>query len=278
MLEIVATTGLATIQDLGRPGRAHLGVPPSGALDPSALRLANRLVGNPPEAAGIEIMGGLRLRVSTPVTVALTGAPGTATDGPRPIPLYAPVQVRTLSIGYAETGGRRYLAVAGGIAVEPVLGSRSTDTLSGLGPAPLTAGVVLPLGVPGKPSTVDFAPQSAPQRELRLGITFGPRDDLFRDAGELLRWAYTMSLMSDRIGARLDGPALTRADLGELPSEPIVTGAVQVPADGRPLIFLNDHPTTGGYPVIAVVDAADVPKLALAGPGTPVRFVRTRPR
>jgi biotin-dependent carboxylase-like uncharacterized protein len=273
MLEIVGGAGLATVQDLGRPGHAHLGVPPSGALDPDALRLANRLVGNPPGAAGIEISGSLRLQASTLVTVALTGAPGPAADGPRPVPLHAPIQVRSLSLGYAETGGRRYLAVAGGIAVEPVLGSRSTDTLSGLGPAPLRAGDVLPLGTPGVPSTVDFVPVPAPPRELRLGITFGPRDEVFRDAGELLRWAYTMSVMSDRIGARLDGPALTRADLAELPSEPVVTGAVQVPADGRPLIFLNDHPTTGGYPVIAVVDAADVPKLARTGPGTPVRFV-----
>lgn len=275
MLEIRRVTGLATVQDFGRPGHAHLGVPPSGALDPGALRLANRLVGNPPGAAGIEIMGGLLLRASSPVTIALTGAPGPAFDGPRPVPLFAPVTVRTLLIGYAETGVRRYLAVAGGVAVEPVLGSRSTDTLSGLGPPPLRAGDLLPIGVPGVPSAVDFAPQSAPPGELWLGITFGPRDEVFADPAELLRCAYTMSPVSDRVGARLDGPALTRADPGELPSEPVVTGAVQVPADGRPLIFLNDHPTTGGYPVIAVVDGQDVPRLAQAGPGTPIRFRRS---
>lgn len=267
MLEILESTGLATIQDLGRPGHAHLGVPPSGALDPAALMLANRLVGNPPGAAGIEIVGRLRLRATRLVTVALTGAPGPASG-----PLYVPVPVRELTIGYAQRGIRRYLAVAGGIAVEPVLGSRSADTLSGLGPAPLKAGDVLPLGQPADPSVVDFVPQSVPPEEIELGITFGPRDDLFDDPAALLRWAYHLGVM-DRIGARLEGPALSRADLRE--SEPVVTGAIQVPPDGRPLIFLNDHPTTGGYPVIGVIDGVDVPKLAQARSGTPVRFRRS---
>jgi biotin-dependent carboxylase-like uncharacterized protein len=267
MLEILESTGLATIQDLGRPGHAHLGVPPSGALDPQALMLANRLVGNPPGTAGIEIVGALRIRATQTVTVALTGAPGPASGR-----LYAPVPIREFTIGYAQRGLRRYLAVAGGIAVEPVLGSRSTDTLSGLGPPPLKEGDVLPVGPQQAPSIVDWAPQSVPPDEVELGITFGPRDDLFGDPTALLRWAYHIGVC-DRIGARLDGPALSRADLRE--SEPVVTGAIQVPPDGRPLIFLNDHPTTGGYPVIAVVDGVDVPKLAQAGPGTSVRFRRS---
>lgn len=259
MLEILESTGLATIQDLGRPGYAHLGVPPSGALDPAALRLANRLVGNPESAAGIEIAGRLRLRATKHVTIAVTGPVSVS-------------PVRELTIGYAQRGMRRYLAVAGGIAVEPVLGSRSTDTLSGLGPQPLKAGDILPLGAPTTPSIVDWAPEPAPPAELELGVTFGPRDDLFDDPAALLRWAYTLEV-GDRIGARLAGPSLSRADLRE--SEPIVTGAVQVPPDGQPLIFLNDHPTTGGYPVIAVVDGVDVPRLAQARPGTPVRFRRS---
>jgi biotin-dependent carboxylase-like uncharacterized protein len=267
MLEIVESTGLATIQDLGRPGHAHLGVPPSGALDPEALKLANRLVGNPPGTAGIEVVGRLRVRSTRPVTVAVTGAPGPASG-----PLFAPVPVRDFTIGYAQRGLRRYLAVAGGIAVEAALGSRSTDILSGLGPPPLKAGDALPLGPPGEPSIVDWVPQSVPSEEIELGITFGPRDDLFDDATGLLRWAYHIGV-ADRIGARLEGPPLSRADLRE--SEPVVTGAIQVPPDGQPLIFLNDHPTTGGYPVIAVVDGVDMPRLAQAGPGTPVRFRRS---
>jgi biotin-dependent carboxylase-like uncharacterized protein len=256
MLEILECTGLATIQDLGRPGYGHLGVPPSGALDPVALQLANRLVGNPESAAGIEIVGRLRVRAQRPVTVAATGPASVR-------------HIRELTISAARL---RYLAVAGGIAVEPVLGSRSTDTLSGLGPQPLKPGDVLPIGTAAHQSNVDWVPEPAPPEELHLGITFGPRDDCFDDAAALLRWAYHIGMM-DRIGARLEGPALRRADLRE--SEPVVTGAIQVPPDGRPLVFLNDHPTTGGYPVIAVVDGVDVPRLARAGPGTPVRFRRS---
>jgi biotin-dependent carboxylase-like uncharacterized protein len=256
MLEILESIGLVTIQDLGRPGLGHVGVPPSGALDPEALKLANRLVGNEENAAGIEIVGRLRIRATKHVTVAVTG----------PV---AVEQIRELTI---SAGRLRYLAVAGGIAVDPVLGSRSTDTLSGLGPQPVKQGDVLELGTPGDLSIVDWAPEPASPEELELGVTFGPRDDLFDDATALLRWAYTIGV-ADRIGARLEGPSLSRADLRE--SEPVVTGAIQVPPDGRPLIFLNDHPTTGGYPVIGVVDGVDVPMLARAGRGTPVRFRRS---
>ncbi len=256
MLEVLESIGLVTIQDLGRPGHAHVGVPPSGALDPEALKLANRLVGNPESAAGIEILGRLRLRIERHRTVALTGPASVA-------------HVREISVSASTV---RYLAVAGGIAVEPVLGSRSTDTLSGLGPQPLKAGNLLPLGEPSTPSIVDWAPEPATPTELELGITFGPRDDLFADAAGLLRLAYHIE-GGDRVGTRLDGPSLSRADLRE--SEPVVTGAIQVPPDGKPLVFLNDHPTTGGYPVIAVVDGVDVPRLALARPGTPVRFRRS---
>jgi allophanate hydrolase subunit 2 len=256
MLEVVESTGLVTIQDLGRPGHAHLGVPPSGALDPEALKVANRLVGNPENAAGIEILGRLRIRAERYTTVATTGPASV-------------VHVREIAVNAERV---RYLAVAGGIAVEPVLGSRSTDTLSGLGPQPLKAGDVLPLGAHNTPSIVDWVPEPAPPGELELGITFGPRDDLFADAAALLRWAYHIK-GGDRVGTRLDGPSLSRADLRD--SEPVVTGAIQVPPDGKPLVFLNDHPTTGGYPVIAVVDGVDVPRLAQARPGTPVRFRRS---
>jgi biotin-dependent carboxylase-like uncharacterized protein len=281
MLEVVGVGGLATVQDRGRPGHAHLGVPPSGALDGPALELANRIVGNPADAAGLEItLGGLVLRAITPVTVALSGAPGPLRVGARPAPLGAAVAVPAgslLFIGYAESGLRRYVAIAGGVAAEPVLDSRSTDTLSGLGPPPLRIGDRIAVGsASGPPSTVDWAPAACIPGELRIGVRFGPRDAWFADPAELLRHAYQVSPVSDRVAARLTGPALTRADQRELPSEPVVTGAIQVPADGRPLIFLNDHPTTGGYPVIAVVDKAEVPRLAQARPGTSLRFRESR--
>ncbi|WP_254909753.1 biotin-dependent carboxyltransferase family protein, partial [Micromonospora sp. NBS 11-29] len=159
------------------------------------------------------------------------------------------------------------------IAVEPVLGSRSTDTLSGLGPPPLRDGDRLPLGPPvGPPAPVDHTVVRPVPAELWLAVRAGPRQDWFTPAAfDLLRdTPYTVAVDSNRVGARLAGVALPRAVAGELPSEGLVLGAVQVPADGQPLVFLADHPTTGGYPVIGVVD--DVTPLAQARPGTTVRF------
>jgi biotin-dependent carboxylase-like uncharacterized protein len=265
------------VQDLGRPGWAHLGVPRSGALDGPALRLANRLVGNPETAAGLETtVTGCSLRLRTAGTVAVTGAYALVRVAGRDVEFAMPVAVPAgalVEIGPARIGLRSYVALAGGVAVEPVLGSRCTDTLSGLGPAPLCDGDVLPLGRPTRaPAAVDFLPWRPPPGELDLRVRFGPRDDWFTPAAveTLLGTPYTVSAMSNRVGARLSGAALPRARAGELPSEGLVLGAVQVPADGRPLIFLADHPTTGGYPVIAVVD--DVTPLAQARPGTTVRF------
>ncbi|MEV0391853.1 biotin-dependent carboxyltransferase family protein [Polymorphospora rubra] len=277
MIQVVRAGALTTVQDLGRPGWAHLGVPRSGALDGPALRLANRLVGNAETAAGVEItLTGCRLRVTRTTTVAVTGADGPLRVDGRAAGLGQPVAVpagATVDIGAASHGVRRYLAVGGGIDVPPVLGSRSTDTLSGLGPAPLTDGDELPIGtaVP-TPSTVHFTPGRPTPDVLRLAVRLGPRDDWFTTAavGTLLSTPYTVSPVSNRVGARLAGARLTRARAGELPSEGIVLGAVQVPADGQPLVFLADHPTTGGYPVIAVV--VDVAPLAQARPGTTVLF------
>ncbi|CAM5536125.1 Biotin-dependent carboxylase-like uncharacterized protein OS=Streptomyces griseomycini OX=66895 GN=FHS37_004587 PE=4 SV=1 [Streptomyces griseomycini] len=162
-----------------------------------------------------------------------------------------------------------------------MLGSRSTDLLSGLGPAPLTDGAVLPLGIPrGDHARVDVAPQPAPPDELVLRVTPGPRDDWFTPEAVrvLTSRTYHVSPASNRIGLRTTGPALERARPDELPSEGMVLGAVQVPPDGRPVVFLADHPTTGGYPVIAVVRPSDLPAAAQAAPGTPVRFVAVRRR
>ncbi|MEV0809257.1 biotin-dependent carboxyltransferase family protein [Micromonospora sp. NPDC050200] len=277
MIEVRRAGPLTTVQDLGRPGYAHLGVPRSGALDPAALALANRLVGNPPSAAGLEItLTGCELRLTTAATVAVTGADADVRVGPRPGDVGRPLAVpagAVLRIGPPRDGLRNWLAASGGIAVEPVLGSRATDTLSGLGPPPVRDGDRLPLGPwPGPPAPVDVTVGRPPAGELRLALRPGPRADWFTPAAldRLLGTPYTVSPMGDRVGVRLAGAPLPRALAGELPSEGIVLGAVQVPADGQPLVFLADHPTTGGYPVIGVVD--DVTALAQARPGTTVTF------
>lgn len=289
MLAIVKPGLLTTIQDLGRPGYAHLGIARSGALDAPALARANALVGNPPSAAGLETtLTGVTLRAEADLTIAVAGAVAPVTVDGQPVAFDAPVTVPTgavIEVGPARTGVRSYVAVAGGITVAPVLGSRATDTLSGLGPPPLRAGFVLPIGRPHAGAT-DVAPSGttggagrpAPDQtwmKITVRIRLGPRHDWFsvaaRDA--LLGQPYVMTPKSNRVGARLAGPELTRATPGELPSEGIVPGAIQVPADGQPLVFLADHPTTGGYPVIAVVERVDLPLLAQARPGTTIRFV-----
>jgi biotin-dependent carboxylase-like uncharacterized protein len=284
-VSVVRAGVLTTVQDMGRPGHAHLGVPRSGALDAPAAALANRLVGNPPGAAVLETtLNGCSLRPRSAVTVAVVGAPCPVTVDGRPAPWGAPVHVPTgalLDIGPAERGVRSYVAVAGGVAVDPVLGSRSTDLLSGLGPPPLADGMVLPLGRAGSGhARVDVAAHPGPPSELVLRVTPGPRDDWFTPSAlrTLTTHIYQVSSASNRIGLRTEGPSLERAVSGELPSEGMVLGAVQVPPDGRPVVFLADHPTTGGYPVIAVVDRADLPAAAQAVPGTPVRFTAVRRR
>jgi biotin-dependent carboxylase-like uncharacterized protein len=279
-MRVLAPGPLTTVQDLGRPGYGHVGVPPSGALDPDALRLANRLVGNPESAAGLETtFGGLAFVLDAPSVLALTGAPAPLTVNGRPAPLYAPFPVPAsalISLATPSSGVRSYLAVAGGIAVPPVLGSRSADLLSGLGPPPLSTADILPIAEPTAPSSpVDSAPAWAPG-DGTVRLYPGPRDDWFTaEALELLTSRpYRVTTQSNRIGVRLAGPALTRRENAELPSEGLVTGAVQVPADGQPLVFLADRPTTGGYPVIGVVDPRDLPIIAQARPGTQLMFRR----
>lgn len=281
MIEVVKPGLLTTVQDLGRPGYAHLGVARSGALDAPALRLANRLVGNPETAAGLETtLTGATLRLAAPAVVAVTGAPCVLSADGRNLPFGAPVELPAgceLQLASPATGVRSYVAFAGGIGVAPVLGSRSTDTLSGLGPGPLRAGSQLPLleAAPPPAGADDPAePVVGEWESLVLRVRLGPRHDWFTLAARdtMLSCAYRLSAKSNRVGARLTGEALVRANAMELPSEGITLGAVQVPADGQPLVFLADHPTTGGYPVIAVVDRADLPLLAQARPGATVRF------
>jgi biotin-dependent carboxylase-like uncharacterized protein len=278
-VEVVRAGLLSTVQDLGRPGLADLAVPRSGAADPASLRLANRLVGNAADDAGVETtLLGVDLLFHAARWVAVTGATcpvrvdGRAGDADRPLYVAAGA---TLSIGAARCGVRSYLAVAGGIAVAPVLRSRSTDVLSGIGPPPLTAGTVLPLGEPhGPPAPVDTAPHPVMPTLARLRIVAGPRDDRFTPAAirTLSTATYEVTTASDRIGVRLRGPRLAGRTGGGLPSEGVVLGAVQVPPTGQPVVFLADHPTTGGYPVIGVVDPDDLWMVAQAGPGTLIRF------
>ncbi|MFJ8666657.1 biotin-dependent carboxyltransferase family protein [Streptomyces sp. NPDC093600] len=277
---VVRAGALTTVQDLGRPGYAHLGVPRSGAMDPGAARLVNRLVGNPEGAGVLETtVDGCALRPRCAVTVAVGGAPCPVTVDGRPVAWGTAVRVGAgalLQVGAAVSGLRGYVGLGGGVAVEPVLGSRSTDLLSGLGSAPLADGAVLPLG-PEPPARfpVDVPPWSGPADELALRVRLGPRHEWFSPAAleTFATRTYRVSPSSNRIGLRTEGPPLERSVTGELPSEGMVLGAVQVPPDGRPVVFLADHPTTGGYPVVAVVREADLAAAAQAVPGTVVRFV-----
>ncbi len=278
-LHVLASGPLATVQDLGRPGQAAIGVPRSGALDLPAHRLANRLVGNAESAATIEVtLGGLALRVTHATTVALAGASCPAEADNHPIPMHAPTTLpsgATLRLGAPTRGLRTYIAVRGGVDVPPVLGSRATDVLSALGPPPLADGDRLPIGTaPAGEPLVDVAPVADPPSDTVMHVLPGPRVDWFMpDAlDRLSKSTYTVAPDSDRVAARLAGPPLARLRTDELPSEGLVLGAVQVTPDGSPVVFLADHPTTGGYPVLAVVRRADLPLLAQARPGEPVRF------
>ncbi|MFD5621458.1 biotin-dependent carboxyltransferase family protein [Streptomyces yangpuensis] len=285
-LLVVRAGALTTVQDRGRPGYAHLGVPRSGALDTGAYALANRLLGNPPDAAVLETtLDGVSLRALAATVVAVTGAPCPVRVSGRPVAWGAPVALPAgaeLEVGRAESGLRGYVAVRGGLAVPPVLGSRSTDLLSGLGPPVLSAGTTLPVGAAGPdpvPGADAYGLPAAPS-ELVLPLRLGPRADWFTGASlaGLWRSAFRVSPSSNRIGLRTEGgSALVRARAGELPSEGMVLGAVQVPPDGLPVVFLADHPVTGGYPVVGVVGPGPaLDAAAQARPGTPVRFVRAR--
>lgn len=264
-----------TVQDLGRPGLAHLGVPRSGALDEPAHRLANRLVGNTEDAATLECLDGrLSFTAGASASVAVTGArvpvaiDGRARDWGAGVPVPAGARVE---VGAATSGLRAYVAVSGGIEVDEVLGSRSTDLLSGLGPDPVTAGDELALGVvSGRPVPVDTPRE--PRRRGVLRVLLGPRHDWF-DPGalEALDGAtYAVGSSSNRIGLRLEGDAVRWSSTDELPSEGMVLGAVQVPPNGQPVVFLRDHPTTGGYPVVGVVVADDLATCAQLRPGEQV--------
>lgn len=288
-VEVLAPGALTTIQDLGRPGWAHIGVPRSGAADRESLRLANRLVENSDGVAALETtLMGPRLRVDGDVLVAITGAPVDARAGDRQLPMNEPIELGAgdeLKVGTARLGLRTYVAFAGGVEVPLVLGSAATDLLTGLGPTVLGAGDVLSLGAVAGGRTFHppaSGPPVTPVTEIPtaspLHVIVGPRSDWFTSdsISRLLTGEFTVSHASNRIGLRLEGPPLQRALTGQLPSEGLVPGAIQVPRTGQPILLLADHPTTGGYPVIAVVRSDDLRLAAQLRPGQRLRFAVER--
>jgi biotin-dependent carboxylase-like uncharacterized protein len=285
-LEILRTGPLALLQDLGRTGFAHLGVSGSGAADRRAHSLANRLVANPDDRATIEVtLGGFAVRVrGGDLIIAVTGAEaGPAINGK----LFGLNSIQhlhdcdVLSLNPPRVGVRSYLAVRGGIDVEPVLGSRSHDVLSGIGPLPLQTGTALPIGEHSADyPQIDQAPVAPIDQHLvDLTVVPGPRDDWLADPEALVHTVWMASDRSDRVGMRLHGsPLRHRTPDRQLPSEGTTRGAVQVPPSGSPVILGPDHPVTGGYPVAGVVTDEDIDKVAQIRPGQHVRLHWSRPR
>jgi KipI family sensor histidine kinase inhibitor len=277
-LEVLDAGGFTTVQDAGRPGFQHFGVSPGGAADPVMAAVVNRLVGNPDDAAVLECaMRGPLLRFHQAARVAWLGWNDDMAG--RPVELQAGTEIDLRGRTRALRG---YLAVAGGIDVPLVLGSRATDVRAGFGGLQgraLRSGDRLPVGRPAAgPHPGDWRvnrPQAPPPDGLlELRFLPGVRQSWFtQETHRAFRGGvYQVSPMSDRMGVRLDGAALERDETGELLSQPVVAGSVQVPPDGRPIVLLAERQTIGGYPQIAQVISADLPKLARAWPGTRLRF------
>ena len=287
-VEVIDGGMLTTVQDLGRYGYQRYGVPTSGALDVFSLRVANRLVGNPDAAAGLEVtLIGPRLKFLVPASIALTGADlGARLDG-QPLPRWQSALVdagATLSFGDSLDGMRAYLAVAGGIDVPVVLGSRSTYTRSKLGGVegrPLKAGDVLQIlgerpvllgGARRMPESI--RPEYGHSHTVR--VVLGPQEDRFSASGieTFVSSTYTVAPQSDRMGYRLTGPTIEHLRGPDIVSDGTPFGAVQVAGDGVPIVLLADRGTAGGYTKIATAIGPDLPRLAQALPGDTVRFVR----
>jgi biotin-dependent carboxylase-like uncharacterized protein len=287
MLSVVDPGLMTTVQDLGRVGAQRLGIPVSGAMDRPALILANRLVGNDPNAAGLEAtLRGPVLEAMGETCVAVTGAEATPRLNGQPILMWEAVRLHAgdrLSIGLAKRGVRLYLAAAGGIDVRPVLGSRSTyvaGRLGGLEGRPLQSGDSLSTGVPRAPNQMvegrrvrpDLLPNFS--RDVTLRVILGPQDEDFTQSGleTFLNEVYTVTPEADRMGCRLRGPVIEHARGHDIISEGVAFGSVQVAGDGQPIILLADRQTTGGYAKIATVISVDLPLIAQARPGDRVRF------
>ncbi len=284
IFEVIQPGLLTTVQDMGRYGYQQYGVPVSGAMDDYALRIANLLVGNDEGEACLEItLLGLQLRVLEDTVVAITGAELSPLLNNSSLPMWEAVTVSpgdTISFPWSKKGCRSYLAVAGGIDVPKVMGSRSTYVKSHIGGfkgRPLQVGDRLKSGEahPGAlgirlPS--QYIPEYQNQSELR--VILGPQDDHFTEEGihTFLHAEYAVSTEADRVGYRLQGPRIEHKIGADIISDGIPLGAVQVPRDGLPIVLLADRQTTGGYTKIAVVITVDIPKLAQAKPGDKVRF------
>ncbi len=279
-LVVVAPGALTTIQDRGRPGYASMGVSESGAFDRSAYEAGRLLLGSLTGAAALEVvLGGLRLRATGPTRSVLTGGQVAATVGGREVRLGEPFDIdqgEELALRHCSAGIRVYVSFAGGIDVPPALGSRSTDLLSGLGPAPLRAGDLLPLGTGSQGAEVAEAPSliEPTNDTVTLEVLPGPRTDWLVDPDLAGEW--TVSPDSNRVGVRLAGPAVALNRTDQLSSEGVVRGAIQIPPGGLPVIFGPDHPTTGGYPVVGVLTDLSSDALAQLRPGQRVRLRATR--
>lgn len=284
-LKVLMPGGLTTIQDQGRRGQLEAGVPVSGALDQASLTLANALVGNPPQAAALELtLLGPKLKVLAPVRVAVAGADlGLRIDG-RPAPAHAALALhpgQVIEFGGPKGGARAILAVSGGLANRPQLGSRSTYALGRLG-RPLTRGDVLAaLPSPAaRPAALPEAFWSRPEAVLTLRAVPGPNLDYFSQAGleTFFASSYRVSQRADRRGVRLDGPAveLRPGMPTSILSEPNTPGIVQVPPDGAPIVLLKEQ-TVGGYAKAATVIGPDLDRLARALPGQRLRFTPVSP-
>ncbi|HKY49614.1 MAG TPA: biotin-dependent carboxyltransferase family protein, partial [Candidatus Limnocylindria bacterium] len=277
MIHLIEAGLRSTVQDRGRFGHLRSGVPPSGAADPFALAAANALVGNDADAAGIEIIGApFRFSCDDARVVAVAGRDVALTTRSR-LRGWIAVFVRAGQTVTVHAGDRTrfaYLAVSGGIATAPVLGSRATYLPAGIG-VPLRAGEALPLGDTAAGADDAAKRIDPPMYDGRVRAIAGPHEDRFdRSTVEsFFATPFTIETASDRQGARLAGaPLAPRA--GELLSCGIVAGAVQVPRGGAPIVLLADHQTTGGYPVIATVIGSDLGKVAQALPGESLRFYR----
>lgn len=285
-LEILRTGPLALVEDLGRAGMAHLGLTRSGAADRRSHTLANRLVANPGDRATIEVtFGGFSARVvGGDVAIAVTGADTDPSVNGIPFGTNSIHYAHTgevISLGAPHSGLRSYLAVRGGIDVAPVLGSRSYDVMSAIGPQPLQPGDVLPVGehTDDYPELEQAPVAGIPDDLLELLVVPGPRDDWLVEPDVLVHTDWVASDRSDRVGMRLTGrPLQYRWPDRQLPSEGATRGAIQVPPNGLPVILGPDHPVTGGYPVAGVVVDADIDKVAQIRPGQTVRLHWSRPR
>jgi len=277
MLEIIKAPPFATVQDLGRPGHRHEGVPPAGAMDPDALRWLNRRLGNPASCAAIEwALGAGTFLFTEAATLAL--GPASGTIGGAPLLPWVPVTCAAGTVVVVSPPGTSrfsYLAIAGGVDVVPVLGSRSTYLPGGFGGMDgrrLRPGDRLGVGTAfAQPAGTGDPP---PRYGMEVRLVRGPQADLFDEAAwaTLLGGQYAIGSASDRMGYRLDGPTLRHSGSAALPSEPACPGAVQVPDGGAPIVLMPDGPTVGGYPKIAVVVSADLGQLAQLRPGDRPKF------